>query len=152
MTSFSCLGKNIIILNDLALATDMLDKATYSDRPLQTFSGYMYVFALAIIESSAHWPERSGWSRTAAFLPYHDENFRISRRYMYRSFGTKASVKHFHDIYESEARYFLAALYERPRELGHLARACVSPFAHHGIILTLVKMGWCNYTESHLWV
>ncbi|EAU84017.2 cytochrome P450 [Coprinopsis cinerea okayama7 len=98
MTSISIFGQEIIILNSIKLAVDILEKkgSIYSDRPVMEMGG-----------------ELVGWKNTLVLIPYGDR-FRSFRKMFHQVIGTHASMSNFHSVEEEETRKFLKALLKDP--------------------------------------
>lgn len=102
--SVSAFGTNLILLNSLDAATDLLDRRSriYSSRPNTPMAGVLV-----------------GWKDIASFLPYGDR-FRHCRKLMHTLVGTSGSLKKLHHIHEQETHTFLKNLLVRPDDLESL--------------------------------
>ncbi|EAU84014.2 cytochrome P450 [Coprinopsis cinerea okayama7 len=98
ITSISIFGQEIVILNSMKAAVEMLDKKSlnYSDRPVMEMGG-----------------ELVGWKNALVLTPYGDR-FRRFRKMFHQLIGTHASMAHFHSVEEEETQEFLRALLRDP--------------------------------------
>jgi cytochrome P450 len=94
----SALGQPLIIINDVKIATDLLDKksALYSDRPTLHMAG-----------------ELAGWDHTLV-LQHYGERMKDYRRYIHRLLGTRAGVERFHPLIEHEGRVMMKRILADP--------------------------------------
>ncbi|KAI0069200.1 cytochrome P450 [Artomyces pyxidatus] len=98
----NALGQPIIILNDVNIAADMLEKKSsmYSDRPILQMAG-----------------ELVGWKDTLVLTRY-GERFKEYRKYFHSVMGTRASIEKLYGLFESETRLFLRRMLWKPEELA----------------------------------
>ncbi|OJK03520.1 hypothetical protein ASPACDRAFT_49667 [Aspergillus aculeatus ATCC 16872] len=101
ISSVTVMGQTFVILNDVSLAFEMLEKrgAIYSSRPRQVFCGDMI-----------------GWSQSVALSPY-SERLRIHRKNTMRVLGSPTAAARFEPMQEKEAAHFLARILENPDDL-----------------------------------
>ncbi|KAH7142853.1 cytochrome P450 [Dactylonectria estremocensis] len=107
ISSITVFGQNLIIINDVKIATELLDKRAlkYSDRPTQVFAADMI-----------------GWGDSLAFSQYGDR-FRTYRKNMSRIIGSKSSAGHYNKLQEAEVGHFLLHVLENPDALvDHIKR------------------------------
>ncbi|KAI0034413.1 cytochrome P450 [Vararia minispora EC-137] len=102
----SALGQPLIIVNDVKIAIDLLDKksALYSDRPTLRMAG-----------------ELTGWDNTLV-LQHYDERLKEYRRYIHRFLGTRSNLERFHPLFEHESRLMLKRIVESPEDFAGLIR------------------------------
>ncbi|KAI0027537.1 cytochrome P450 [Vararia minispora EC-137] len=94
---FNVLGQHIVVVNSFAHASEMLDRAIYSDRPPLVMAA-----------------ELSGYEDTLPLMPY-GSRFRATRRLVHRFMGTRALVtKYGSQIEEEEARRVMRRILEDP--------------------------------------
>ncbi|KAF8999672.1 cytochrome P450 [Cyathus striatus] len=103
MVYVNVFGKSVIILNDPAIAVDLLDKKgkLYSDRPTFVMAGDLV-----------------GWNETIG-LKHYDRNgpWSEGRRYLAQYMGSRGKVDDaFSDILQSGAHNFLKKLLENPMD------------------------------------
>jgi len=105
IVSVSIFGRNFVIVNDVNVAVDILDKKSriYSDRPR---------FPMA---------ELIGWSDSPGLTPY-SRHSRKQRRMFHQLIGTNKAVSKFHGMSETEAHRFLKLLLDKPEDLVHHIR------------------------------
>jgi hypothetical protein len=97
----------MIILNDVDLANELLDKkgATCSNRPVLNMAG-----------------ELAGLKEFTVFLMY-GQRLKESRKYIHRAIGNRESLKMFDSLYETEIRNFLKANLRDPDDIQkHIRR------------------------------
>ena len=97
----------MIVLNDLDLANELLDKkgATCSNRPVLTMAC-----------------ELAGFKEMTGFLMY-GQRFKESRKYIYRAIGSRESLKIFDSLFEAEIRKYLKAAQRDPDDIQeHIRR------------------------------
>lgn len=94
----SVAGQPLIILGDVEVANEMLDKksAIYSDRPVMEMAG-----------------ELGGFNKWTGFLAY-GPRWKESRKYMHHAIGTRESLAEFGGLFESETRKYLKAVLRDP--------------------------------------
>ncbi|PPQ96482.1 hypothetical protein CVT26_010476 [Gymnopilus dilepis] len=102
IVSVSVLGQQIIVLNSVKHAVEMLDKRSsiYSDRPVMQMGG-----------------ELVGWKNTLVLIPYGDR-FRNFRKLFHRAIGSQAAASEFQPVQEIESRRFLRRILANPEELA----------------------------------
>ncbi|KAI5122863.1 hypothetical protein M0805_003156 [Coniferiporia weirii] len=107
ISSLSVMGQTIIILNDLQMAIDLLDKksAIFSDRPVFIFGGIMV-----------------GWENSLPLLRY-GERHRLVRKTLHRTIGSNFAMRKFYDIEELEVRRFLLKTLRKPAQLSDHIRS-----------------------------
>ncbi|PPQ73581.1 hypothetical protein CVT26_010565 [Gymnopilus dilepis] len=108
IVSISIFGQQMIILNSVNHAVEMLDKrsAIYSERPVMQMGG-----------------ELVGWKNTLVLLPYGDR-FRNFRKLFHNTIGSQAAATRFHPVQEVESKHFLKRLLDAPDELAsHIRRS-----------------------------
>ncbi|KAL3258259.1 hypothetical protein ABHI18_006179 [Aspergillus niger] len=100
ITSVTILNQPIIILHDVQIAIELLEKRSlkYSSRPQPVFVGEMI-----------------GWKDTLGMQPY-NARFRAYRKALHQVLGTKALVSRFDTLQELEARRLLRRMLEDPGE------------------------------------
>ncbi|KAI0040385.1 cytochrome P450 [Auriscalpium vulgare] len=100
------LGQSFIILNDVHVAGDMLDKksAIYSDRPVFMMAG-----------------ELTGWKDTLVFTPP-GERFKEYRKYLHGAMGTRSAIEKLHGLFETETQAFLKRVLRRPEAFAENIR------------------------------
>jgi len=113
ITSISVLGQEIVIVNSLAIAIDMLEKksAVYSDRPVMPMGG-----------------ELVGWKNTLVLTPYSDR-FRTFRRLFHQVIGSNSAMARFQPVEEEESQRFLQFLLKQPEDLATHIRRYAPRFA-----------------------
>ncbi|EAU84016.2 cytochrome P450 [Coprinopsis cinerea okayama7 len=107
ITSISIFGQEMIVINSMKAAVDMLDKKSliYSDRPVIEMGG-----------------ELVGWKDSLALLPYGDR-FRRFRKMFHQLIGTHSSMSNFLSVEEEETREFLKGLLRDPTSfVQHIRR------------------------------
>ncbi|KAH8105630.1 cytochrome P450 [Phellopilus nigrolimitatus] len=106
ISSVTVMGQTIIILNELELANELLDKmsAVYSDRPVLVFGGIMV-----------------GWENALPLLRY-GERFRMIRKTLHHTIGSNFAMRKYYDIEEREVRRFLLKVLLKPEELSEHVR------------------------------
>ncbi|KAI0045440.1 cytochrome P450 [Auriscalpium vulgare] len=100
------LGQSFIILNDVHIAGDMLEKKStiYSDRP---------VFVMAA--------ELTGWKDTLVFTPP-GERFKEYRKYLHGAVGTRSVLEKLNGLFETEAHKFLKRVLRKPEAIAENIR------------------------------
>lgn len=95
------LGKVIVVLNDIDVVFELLDKRSriFSDRPSLTFSGEMI-----------------GWNRSPSHMSY-TNRLTAHRRQMHQIIGTKDGISRFYPLQELEMRRFLLHVLNDPKDL-----------------------------------
>jgi hypothetical protein len=99
-------GQPMIILNDVDLANELLDKkgATCSNRPVLNMG------------------ELAGFKEFTVFLMY-GQPLKESRKYIHRAIGNRESLKIFDTLFEAEARKYLKAILRDPGDIHeHIRR------------------------------
>ncbi|KAH6995360.1 cytochrome P450 [Ilyonectria destructans] len=107
ISSITVFGQHLIVINDVKIATELLDKRAlkYSDRPTQVFAADMI-----------------GWGDSLAFSQYGDR-FRTYRKNMSRIIGSKSSAGHYNKLQEAEVGHFLLHVLKNPDGLvDHIKR------------------------------
>ncbi|KAL7623778.1 hypothetical protein AAE478_005331 [Parahypoxylon ruwenzoriense] len=101
ISSVAVLGQTIILVHDLDIATELLDKrgAKYSSRSPMVFAG-----------------EMCGYNGRMPFQPY-NKTFRYQRKLAGGQLGTNTAVARFHSAMDLEVRRFLLRTLERPEEV-----------------------------------
>ncbi|KZV73575.1 cytochrome P450 [Peniophora sp. CONT] len=102
----NALGMPIIIVNDVKIATDLLDKksALYSDRPTLPMAG-----------------ELVGWETTLV-LQHYDGRFKEYRKYLHRFMGTRAGLERYHELIEREAKTMVRRIMAAPNDVNECIR------------------------------
>ncbi|KAL4883962.1 putative cytochrome P450 oxidoreductase OrdA-like protein [Aspergillus karnatakaensis] len=105
ISTVSALGQRLIILNDVQLAIELLNKksAVHSDRPDMPF---------ALL---------AGWGDGSAILRY-SKRVHAYRKKMYQEIGTKAGVARFQQTQDIEVGRFLLRMLDAPERLTKHAR------------------------------
>ncbi|KLO09949.1 cytochrome P450 [Schizopora paradoxa] len=100
ISSLKAFGKTIIIINDIEVATDLLDKRSliYSERPVSIFGGIMCGFGDVLT------------------LQGMTDKWRNARKRMHNYIGTRAAVSKFHHSIELEARRLSLRLLKYPND------------------------------------
>uniref|UniRef100_P9WEI7 Cytochrome P450 monooxygenase claR n=1 Tax=Ampulloclitocybe clavipes TaxID=56467 RepID=CLAR_AMPCV len=126
ISSITVMGQSFIIVNELQIAIDLLDKksAIYSDRPRLEFAGEMI-----------------GWNRQMILSQY-GERFRTMRKFVKEFIGTKAAVVQYRPLQEIETRYFLARVLATPEHLADHLRLTA------GAIFLRMSHGYAIDTEK----
>lgn len=109
--SVTCLGQPIVVVNNLHIAIDLLDKksAIYSDRPRFPVAG-----------------EIMGWERMLGLIPY-GPLWREGRRLFSQTLGTRKSLGKLTAQLEREGQRLLIDLLQEPEGLfGHVRRYMAS--------------------------
>ncbi|KAF6802915.1 cytochrome p450 oxidoreductase [Colletotrichum musicola] len=107
ISSVTVMGQTIIILNDLELAYELLEKRSvkHSSRPRQIFAGEMV-----------------GWENSLAMSQY-DDRFRTYRKNMSRVIGSKAAAAQYDTLQEAEVGHLLLQVLDDPKSLmDHIRR------------------------------
>ncbi|KAK1983937.1 cytochrome P450 [Colletotrichum cereale] len=101
ISSITTMGQTIVILNDLGLAYELLDKRSvkHSSRPSQVFTGEMV-----------------GVENLTGMLTYGDR-LRVHRKNMSRVIGSRTSASQYNSLQEAEVGHLLLHLLDEP---GHL--------------------------------
>ncbi|KAI0253130.1 cytochrome P450 [Lactifluus subvellereus] len=113
-------GQPLIILNDLDIANEILDKrgATCSDRPVFTMAGELAGFGK--------------WTSSMMYGP----RLKESRKYMHRAIGTRESLEKFDHLFDSEVRKSLKATLRDPENVQqHIRQAA-------GAIIVRITYGY----------
>ncbi|KZV73583.1 cytochrome P450 [Peniophora sp. CONT] len=97
----SVLGQPLIIVNNLAIATELLEKRAtlYSERPTLPMAG-----------------ELSGWDNVLA-LQHYDDRWRAYRRHFHSFVGARVALKRHSSLLEYEARLLVQRLIASPEKL-----------------------------------
>ena len=105
-------GQPMVILNDVDLANEMLDKrgATNSDRPVLNMAG-----------------ELAGFKEWTSFLMY-GPRLKESRKHMHRAIGTRESLRKFDDLFDAEVQKYLKAILRDPGDVLEHIRRYISGF------------------------
>lgn len=118
-------GKPIIIINDLKIARDLLDKrgTIYSDRPRFTLMVEMYAlmcrFAILLFIINPFC--RIGWEGALFFLPYGNK-FRRQRKIMQQHFNPQ-TIQSFRVLQRAELYILLNKLVSSPEHFSnHISR------------------------------
>ncbi|KAI0039477.1 cytochrome P450 [Auriscalpium vulgare] len=100
------LGQSFIILNDVRVAGDMLDKKStiYSDRPVFVMAG-----------------ELTGWKDTLVFTPP-GERFKEYRKYLHGTMGTRSAIEKLNGLFETETQAFLKRVLRKPEAIAENIR------------------------------
>ncbi|KAG2070224.1 cytochrome P450 [Suillus decipiens] len=112
------LGQQIVVLNSVKSAVDMLDKKgnMYSDRPVLPMAG-----------------ELVGWKHSLALLPY-SARCRQCRKNIHQIMGNRSALHVYHSIEEIETHRFLKRVFLNPKQLQahvrHTARATIPRISH----------------------
>ncbi|VDC03997.1 unnamed protein product [Peniophora sp. CBMAI 1063] len=122
----SALGQHLIIVNDLSIATELLEKRAtlYSDRPALTMGG-----------------ELSGWDNALA-LQHYDDRSRAYRRHFHSFIGARAALKRHYSLLEHEARLMAQRLLDAPEKLESSVRNAA------GGIIMKITYGYDTMPES----
>ncbi|KAF4954397.1 hypothetical protein FSARC_12140 [Fusarium sarcochroum] len=101
ISSVTVMGQTIVIINDVNLAFDLLDKRSvkHSSRPTQVFAGEMI-----------------GWENSLALSGYNDR-FRTHRKNMARIIGSKTTAAQYDGLQEAEVGHFLLHVLDHPDHL-----------------------------------
>lgn len=105
----SALGLPLIIINDVGIATELLEKraALYSDRPTLPMAG-----------------ELSGWDPSLPLLHY-DDRWRAQRRHFHAFVGTRSALKQYESLLEHEARQLALHVLRTPGALDESIRQAI---------------------------
>ena len=100
----------MIILNDVDLANEMLDKrgATNSDRPVLNMVG-----------------ELAGFKEWTVLLKY-GPRLKESRKYIHRAIGNRESLRKFDGLFNAEDQKYLKATLRDPDNVWEHIRRCIS--------------------------
>ncbi|KAF4844007.1 O-methylsterigmatocystin oxidoreductase [Colletotrichum siamense] len=107
LSSVTVLGQTLVIINDLQLALELLEKRSvkYSSRPRQIFAGEMI-----------------GWENTLA-MQDHNDRFRNYRKNISRIIGSKTAAAQYDALQEAEVGHFLLHVLDHPEKLrDHIRR------------------------------
>ena len=106
ISSITVMGTNIIIVNDIDIVLDLLDKrsAIYSDRPQLTMAG-----------------ELVGWKEALSLANYGDGT-RTQRKYIHQVMGTPKLVSQFFALQDIEAKRFVQRLIEDSTDIPQKIR------------------------------
>ncbi|KLO06300.1 cytochrome P450 [Schizopora paradoxa] len=98
ISSVTVFGQHIVILNDVKLAVDLLDKnsSVFSDRPALVFCG-----------------EMCGWNRSLAMMHYGPQHKAI-RKIVHQFMGSGDAISRHHPLLEVESRRFLLRTLKNP--------------------------------------
>lgn len=116
ISSVSTFGQTFIIINDMTLADELLEKKSliYSDRYVPTFGAKMYVIPDLIVGiASDNSINRCGLDDNVIFLPY-GERFRATRRLFRQFMGSRKLIAQYEPLEELEARRFLLETLREP--------------------------------------
>ena len=104
----------MIILNDVDLANEMLDKrgATNSDRPVLNMVG-----------------ELAGFKEWTVLLRY-GPRLKESRKYIHRAIGKRESLRNFDGLFNVEDLKYLKATLRDPDNVWEHIRRCISGTLH----------------------
>ena len=122
ISSVSAHGTTFIIVNDMDIAVDLLEKRSpiYSDRFVTTFGANVWV---RVNPTWYHISQRVvslGFGRMTSFLQ-HGPELKHHRRLMQEFIGSRAALTHVEDMQEVEAKHFLSTLLEGPDQfLKHI--------------------------------
>jgi len=100
-------GQPLIILNDIDLANEILDKkgTTCSDRPVLHMAG-----------------ELAGYKGWTVFQTY-GQRLKESRKFMHRAIGNRESLKKFDSLFDGEVRkYMKSTLFDPDNVQQHVRR------------------------------
>ncbi|PPQ72980.1 hypothetical protein CVT25_004560 [Psilocybe cyanescens] len=102
IVSISVFSQQIVILNTIDQAIEMLDKKSsiYSDRPVMQMGGEMV-----------------GWKNTLGLTAY-GERFRKYRKLFHQVIGTHSAMSRFYTVEETETRQFLKRVLSNPDDLA----------------------------------
>jgi hypothetical protein len=124
--SISVLGTNIVILNSLDTAVEMLDTkgAIYSDRRLTPMM------------------KLSGWGGLLTFSST-EKRFRQHRGLIHKLLGTSSALSKFTSLIEDENRAFLRHVLEAPEDLADHVRqyVCLSNLSVYFLMMTDSDVG-----------
>ncbi|KAK2018596.1 cytochrome P450 [Colletotrichum eremochloae] len=125
ISSITTLGTTIVILNDLELAYELLDKRSvkYSSRPSQIFAGEMV-----------------GAENFTGMLPY-GHRIRAHRKNMGRIIGSKTSASQYNTMQEAEVGHLLLHLLDEPGRLFEHIKRSVG-WAEAGSLILKVTYGY----------
>lgn len=115
----------MIIINDLAVARELLDKRSsiYSDRPRYVLFCEMFVFYVLHVQYVAQSLTRMGWENILAFIPYGDR-FRKHRKMIQQHFNSQQAVLRFREVQRSEICVLLLNLLQSPKDFDcHIKRS-----------------------------
>ncbi|KAH8118950.1 cytochrome P450 [Phellopilus nigrolimitatus] len=104
ISSVTVLGQTIIVLNDYSIASELLKKDNYADRPSFPFGGEMV-----------------GWENSLPMLHY-GERLRQYRRNFHKFLGTRAAMARLTPLLEVETRRFLYRIICDPPSLNEQIR------------------------------
>ncbi|KAL5532092.1 hypothetical protein ACEPAF_5656 [Sanghuangporus sanghuang] len=101
ISSVTVFGQTIVILNDLQIAIDLLDKKSsiFSERPVLVFAGIMV-----------------GWENCLALLHY-GQRFKQIRKNLHQTIGSNNAMRRFYPQEEVEVRRFLYKTMRDPSKL-----------------------------------
>ncbi|KAI1333660.1 cytochrome P450 oxidoreductase OrdA-like protein [Xylariaceae sp. FL0016] len=101
ISSVSMMGTTMVIVNDLRLATELMEKRgnIYSSRPRMTFGMIL-----------------CGWENFLASQPY-SQRLRSYRRVIHKFVGTPAAMQRYQGLQEVEVHRFLLRTLEKPKDL-----------------------------------
>lgn len=118
-------GTPMIIINDLAVARELLDKRSsiYSDRPRYVLFCEMFVFYVLHVQYVSQSLTRMGWENILAFIPYGDR-FRKHRKMIQQHFNSQQAVLRFREVQRSEICVLLLNLLQSPKDFDcHIKRS-----------------------------
>ncbi|EPS35311.1 hypothetical protein H072_11345 [Dactylellina haptotyla CBS 200.50] len=100
MSSVTILGQTIVLIHDIDIAVEMLDKKSvkFSNRPSMVF------------------PKMCGYEHEMAILPY-DRYHRQTRKLAAGQIGSTSSIARFHSLIDDQARRFLLYTLRKPYDL-----------------------------------
>ncbi|EJD08416.1 cytochrome P450 [Fomitiporia mediterranea MF3/22] len=106
ISSVTMLGTTMIIINDLRIAVELLDKKSgiFSDRPILVFGGIMV-----------------GWDQCLALLRY-GQRHRMIRKTLHHTIGTNEAMRKYYVQEETEVRRFLYKTMRDPSNLSENIR------------------------------
>lgn len=92
----SALGRNILVVNDADLATELLDRhsLTTSDRPTSTMS------------------HLSGWANMLVEKDLGDPSFKVQRKMIHKLIGTPSVAKQYNYLQEQETQKLLRMIFK----------------------------------------
>ncbi|KAI0267091.1 cytochrome P450 [Gloeopeniophorella convolvens] len=113
-------GQPIVIINDVTLANEMLDKrgSLYSGPPRQPMAG-----------------ELAGFGDILGFLPY-NRKCTQTRKYIYKTIGARNELEKHSQLFEACIHDFIKVLNRRPEDLDATVRHSI------GAIIILITYGY----------
>ncbi|KAI0036969.1 cytochrome P450 [Vararia minispora EC-137] len=128
LTYLNVLGQPIILLSDVKIAIDLLEKrsALYSDRPTLRMAG-----------------ELAGWENTLVLQKY-GPHMRAYRKHFFRIFGSRTQVDEFNPIFEHAGHKMLKELLIEPDKFASALRRAA------GAIILKIAYGYkvCDEDDS----